>query len=313
MTQASQRVFISYRRSDSGVRAGRLADALEFKTNAVVFYDVDSMTPGEPFPDRLRSDIAGADTVVVILGPSWLSAASSHGTRRIDDPADWVATEIRTALDLEKPLLVGLVDGATMPSADQLPKALRGLASVPHVDLRDGGSWAPDVDALISGLPQVERLDRGDGTITPGFGRIPTLSKRIFASLLDLGPYFLLFLGAAALDNNPDEGTGAVVWAAILGVIGLWLVLTVLLMGRQGPRNGQTYGKQVTGLRVIREDGARLDRSTIVSRSLAKFALVLSTLLILGLPMLLAVIAAKRDTLGRMWHDLAAGTVVVRV
>jgi uncharacterized RDD family membrane protein YckC len=90
---------------------------------------------------------------------------------------------------------------------------------------------------------------------------------------------------AAATDADEDAGT-AIAAAAGIVVIGLYYGL---LMARGGSYNGQTWGKQLVGIRVIRADGApialgfALLREVIVKTLLfgylALFTLYLATIL----------------------------------
>ncbi len=119
-------VFVSYRRDDSKHAAGRLAERLNERFT--LFMDVDSVVPGSDFVTAVRDAVARADVVVAVIGPGWLAAHDEKGERRIDQPDDWVAAEISTALERRIPLIPVLVDGARMPSRAELPPALTGLA-----------------------------------------------------------------------------------------------------------------------------------------------------------------------------------------
>src|SRR6478752_163382 len=84
-------IFISYRRGDSGLAAGRLRDALihHFGANQV-FRDRDSITPGERFPPRVESELSSCDALLAVIGSTWLAVKDETGQRRLDDPDDWV-------------------------------------------------------------------------------------------------------------------------------------------------------------------------------------------------------------------------------
>ena len=54
--------------------------------------------------------------IVVLIGPSWLSAVEEDGSRRLDNPRDWMVREIEAALAREVTVIPVLVDGARMPT-----------------------------------------------------------------------------------------------------------------------------------------------------------------------------------------------------
>lgn len=146
-------VFISYRRDDSAGFAGRLADALEQRLGAgAVFRDVDDIQPGTDFEAVIARGLDQVRAVLVVIGPGWLDAAVD-GQRRLDRPDDFVRREVEQALASGKPVVPVLVGGATMPAANALPVALRGLASRQALVLGDA-SWSADLARLEAVLAQ---------------------------------------------------------------------------------------------------------------------------------------------------------------
>ena len=122
-------VFISYRRRDEAGFAGRLYDRLEaeFGTDQV-FMDVDSIDLGLDFVDVLNASLRVCRALVVIIGKDWLSASDRSGSRRLDNPDDYVRLEIETALERNIRVIPILVDGAQMPRRTDLPPSLAPLA-----------------------------------------------------------------------------------------------------------------------------------------------------------------------------------------
>src|SRR5215471_14118111 len=92
-------VFISYRREDSAGYSGRIYDHFRdrFGENNV-FIDVDTILPGEDFVDVIEQKVASCDALVAVIGPHWSTSADESGTRRIDNPHDFVRLEIAAAL-----------------------------------------------------------------------------------------------------------------------------------------------------------------------------------------------------------------------
>src|SRR4051794_1696013 len=62
MTEGRQsRVFVSYRRDDCAIHAGRLADNLRDRAGAEVFLDIDTIGLGENFLKRIEREITSCD------------------------------------------------------------------------------------------------------------------------------------------------------------------------------------------------------------------------------------------------------------
>ena len=120
------KIFINYRRGDDPGFAGRLFDRLEdaFKPEQL-FMDVDSIPPGQDFVQVLTDQVAKCDVLLAVIGQSWISASNNAGTRRLDDPNDFVRIEIEAGLNKEKLVIPVLVNGAEMPRAEMLPNTLQ--------------------------------------------------------------------------------------------------------------------------------------------------------------------------------------------
>jgi formylglycine-generating enzyme required for sulfatase activity len=110
------KIFISYRRSDTGGVAGRLFDTLkgQFGRNKV-FLDSDGIDAGERFTKRLRTELGSAAVLLVLVGKNWLKQFNDVHQRRIDLEDDWVRREIEIGLREEIRIIPLLVDGADMP------------------------------------------------------------------------------------------------------------------------------------------------------------------------------------------------------
>jgi hypothetical protein len=146
-------VFISYRRSDSSGYAGRLSDELERHYGyKVAFHDIDSIDAGEDFVVSLQKALETARVCIVLIGDDWLSETLPDGTRRLDDPADFVRREVEMALANNHMLVLPvLVEGARMPAESQLPATLGKLARLQAVELSES-RWSYDLQQLIKVL-----------------------------------------------------------------------------------------------------------------------------------------------------------------
>lgn len=141
-------IFISYRREDTGGEAGHLADALRSRYGSNVFIDVDSISPGVDFEERITNALSLCRVAFILIGHRWLTEGLPDGTRRLCDERDYVRKEI--ALALERPDLAVvpvLVEGATMPGQDELPPDIAGLARLNAFELSNK-RWKSDVREL---------------------------------------------------------------------------------------------------------------------------------------------------------------------
>ena len=93
------RIFISYRRSDAAALAGRIYDAMAARFGRKrVFRDTEDIPVGTRFPAFLQQTLHQCQVAFILIGPTWLSATNPDGTRRLDDPHDFVRLEVETAL-----------------------------------------------------------------------------------------------------------------------------------------------------------------------------------------------------------------------
>jgi hypothetical protein len=147
----ANRVFISYRRDDAAGYAGRLEEALEQRLgHGSVFRDVLDIAPGADFVEAIRQRLAGAQTVLVLIGPRW-AGGDTLGARRIDDAQDFVRLEVQEALASGAHVVPVLLPGATMPAEAELPEPLRPLARRNAMTLGDT-HWAADIDRLVASI-----------------------------------------------------------------------------------------------------------------------------------------------------------------
>jgi hypothetical protein len=125
----SPRIYVSYRRSDTGLASRFLTDKLAtyFGTDRV-FSDIDSIEPGENFSEAIAAAIRSCSVLLVVIGSSWLSVVGEGARRRLDDPDDVVRTEIEAGLTYGLLTVPVLIDDAIMPSPAELSSSLMPLA-----------------------------------------------------------------------------------------------------------------------------------------------------------------------------------------
>ena len=151
-------VFISYRRDDTAGEAGRLADDLgERFGRSRVFIDVDSIPLATNFEERIQVALDSCQVVLVLIGRDWLTARLPSGERRLDAEGDYVRQEVAAALERNDVAVVPvLIEGAPMPSAEDLPSDIAALAKINAVDLTNK-RWRADVGTLTA---IAQRYDR---------------------------------------------------------------------------------------------------------------------------------------------------------
>lgn len=168
---ASQ-VFISYRRDDTAGWAGRLFSDLKMRLgqDARVFMDVDGIPPGEDFARYIDNAVGQCDAVVALIGRHWSDATDAAGHRRLEEPDDFVRLEISAALQRGIRVVPLLVDGASLPTPDDLPTDLEPLLDRQAIRV-DNTTWETSVAKLATSLipenpPKLvvsqTRLDFGD-------------------------------------------------------------------------------------------------------------------------------------------------------
>jgi hypothetical protein len=178
-------VFLSYRRDDTRHVAGRIADRLH--EHFELFMDTDTIEPGMDFIEVIRREVGECDVLLAVMGPRWATLADAHGRRRLEDPNDWVAEEIRVALQRNIRVIPVLVDGADMPDPQELPAELAHLASRQAMTVRHE-SFGPDADRLIRVIQRIAgtkvppaATDSGTPDEMPHAGNTPSAEARLHA------------------------------------------------------------------------------------------------------------------------------------
>jgi hypothetical protein len=144
-------IFVSYRRDDTSGEAGHLAaDRRKRFGRKTIFIDIDTIAPETDFEDRINDALSACRMTFILIGKQWLNAALPDGTRRLDHERDYVRKEIATAL--RRPLMTVvavLVEGAAMPSAEQLPPDIAELAKRNAAELSNK-RWRYDVNQMCA-------------------------------------------------------------------------------------------------------------------------------------------------------------------
>jgi hypothetical protein len=125
----SGRIFLSYRREDTRHVVGRIGDRLtDHFGDERVFVDVDTIEPGLDFAEAIAAAVGSCHVLLALIGDQWLDSTDRKGRRKLDDANDLVRLEIQAALERNIRVIPVLVDGVAMPTAEELPPSLVGLA-----------------------------------------------------------------------------------------------------------------------------------------------------------------------------------------
>lgn len=165
----AQKVFICYRREESAPYAGRIYDAMVDRFGVDnVFMDLD-LAPGVDFVERITRVVSGCVALIVVIGPRWARLQNEDGSRRIEDPDDFVRLEVQTGLRRDDVLLIPvLVGGARMPRREDLPPELQAMTRRNALELSDG-RWTYDVGRLLGTLDELlpESAEREEAAAPP--------------------------------------------------------------------------------------------------------------------------------------------------
>jgi hypothetical protein len=149
------KIFISYRRDDSAVVAGRIFDRLQAHFGrSSVFMDVDSIPYGTDFRERLTDAVNQCAVLLAIIGGDWLKE-EADGRRRLDDSNDFVRIEIKAALDLGIRIVPILVGQTMMPLEEHLPHDLKDFAYRHAAQVDPGKDFHLYMDRIIKKLDQL--------------------------------------------------------------------------------------------------------------------------------------------------------------
>jgi hypothetical protein len=146
------KVFISYRRETGAGEARALFNDLEAQLGeGSVFMDVDSIALGQDFRSILQVTLASCDLMLVLVDKNWAEAKDKQGRSRLSDPNDFVRMEVEAALKRNIAVTPILVQGATIPNADQLPREIADLAYRNGFEITHN-RWESDVKEMIRRL-----------------------------------------------------------------------------------------------------------------------------------------------------------------
>lgn len=129
----------------------------------------------------------------------------------------------------------------------------------------------------------------------------------VLDQLIVAGAVYALSFAIAGVAPRPGETTGSIAFYAVVLVVGC--LYAPLLMARRGARNGQTLGKQLMGIRVVRVDGEPVGVATGFLRTVVGQQLLIGlTFYVYGV---LDYLWPLRDPGNQALHDKIASTQVL--
>jgi 4a-hydroxytetrahydrobiopterin dehydratase len=182
----AQRVFLSYRRSDTAAQAVALKIVLERRLpDVTVFVDTESITPAEHWPNRLASALANSSAVVALIGRYW--RFGPDGADRFQDPEDWVLREVVYGLEhMNGKFIPVIFDTTTKEAYRDLPASLVGIPAIQGQELAHGARWVQDADRLTSLLAKMLGTTKIGGAIAfPTPNEVKTQVPRVTEAEFD--------------------------------------------------------------------------------------------------------------------------------
>jgi pterin-4a-carbinolamine dehydratase len=148
------KIFVSYRREDSGPVARRLAESFARTFGSEqVFIDTDTIKLSDRWKEKIDEALHESLLIVVLIGPRWLFLQDANGRRRIDNEDDWVRNEILFGLKAGKKLIPVQVSGAALPKEEALPVSLRPLLESQAYELGEK-YWDRDIKYFTDSLQE---------------------------------------------------------------------------------------------------------------------------------------------------------------
>src|SRR5580704_16992850 len=148
----SPKMFISYRRDDTGGDAGWMNDTLnQLLGSGSTFFDLSSIVPGRDFEVELKRALSQTRFLLGLIGPKWEMIEGSDHKRRLYDEDDYVRMELLAAIENGVHIVPVLLNRDSVPNATDLPDVLRPITKLEAFEIRRD-RWIDDVSALLKKL-----------------------------------------------------------------------------------------------------------------------------------------------------------------
>lgn len=320
-------IIISYLTNDTQLTAVQLGTYLSehFGNHAVTLGVKNLVQVGEDYRETVDTHIRKSEILLVVIGQRWLEG----GWVTDDENLDRIA--MTAAFAYRKRVLPVLVDGATMPTPEQLPEALAPLLRRNPIELTDqtfnnvAGKlvrsledfippYYPDPAPVSAGAGSVFHTSKRDvSAASEAPYELADTGVRLAAYLIDTIILYIIltvvgFVVGAIFGSALTARTYTALEAAqsnlamlsfILGLAVNFVYFTVFWT-----RSGQTPGKEIMRIKVIHREGRLLTTGESISRIVGYY--------LGGLALGLGFIWILFDDKKRGWHDHMAGSLVVK-
>jgi hypothetical protein len=130
-------IFINYRTADGSYLPEFIYAHLKQQFgHEQVFLDRAELEPGRPFHPELTRRLTLSTVLIALIGARWLALTDDSGSRLLDRTNDYVRWEIETSLKRQIHVIPVLLEGAPLPTANELPRSIADLASHQYLEIR---------------------------------------------------------------------------------------------------------------------------------------------------------------------------------
>ncbi|WP_433555793.1 toll/interleukin-1 receptor domain-containing protein [Pseudonocardia xinjiangensis] len=155
------RIFLNYRREDSGFEADSLyAHLVDHFGSQQVFKDIESIELGHDFVDAISGSLTACDCLIAVIGPRWLELLQA----RLSDMNDFVRMEISIALDRGIRVIPVLFGGAELPEPRRLPASIASLTRRQALTISTVADFERLVGALRTSSSSLPRQKQNSST-----------------------------------------------------------------------------------------------------------------------------------------------------
>lgn len=247
--------------TDTRVSAESLQTVLQsyFGKNNVVVGLESFITSSDSLAGDVYHAVSHAKAILVLIGENWLQNGWA------EDVSNPLRVALISALSLNKPLLVVSVSDAPLPTADKLPESLKPIAGRIPVPLRATNQRSDSITIanLLEGYFDKDEISPSAYSINVASrGKLELASgwDRFGAYMIDAGLLYLVNLGLEEVAKNQIRR--AFSFAEVDQIILTYLIIRlVFYLSYQFVSNyfgGQTIGKMIFGIRVVRTNGEKI-------------------------------------------------------